>query len=95
MYHRDEKEEDKYIFIDFSLSALLGRLGLVELNPSFNTFTTFFYKAVGFSLMAFAFFAIIYAIADTWEVYLSVEISHLMLSLNLSLHLLWAWLFLT
>lgn len=63
MYHRDEKEEDKYIFIDFSLSALLGRLGLVELNPSFNTFTTFFYKAVGFSLMAFAFFAIIYAIA--------------------------------
>ena len=57
-----KKEEDKYIFIDFRLSALLGRLGLVELNPSFNKFTTLFYKAVGFSLMAFAFFAIIYAI---------------------------------
>jgi len=57
-----KKEDDKYIFIDFRLSALLGRLGLVELNPSFNKFTTFFYKAVGFSLMAFAFFAIIYAI---------------------------------
>ncbi|MCO4844609.1 MAG: hypothetical protein KC427_01165 [Sulfurovum sp.] len=57
-----KKEEDKYIFIDFRLSALLGRLGLVELNPAFNEFTTFFYKAVGFSLMAFAFFAIIYAL---------------------------------
>ena len=57
-----KKEEDKYIFIDFKLSTLLGRLGLVELNPSFNEFTKFFYKAVGFSLMAFAFFAIIYAL---------------------------------
>lgn len=57
-----KKEEDKYIFIDFKLSTLLGRLGLVELNPSFNAFTQFFYKAVGFSLMAFAFFAIIYAL---------------------------------
>lgn len=57
-----KKEEDKYIFIDFKLSALLGRLGLVELNPAFNEFTTFFYKAVGFSLMGFAFFAIIYAL---------------------------------
>ncbi len=57
-----KKEEDRYVFIDFRLSALLGRLGLVELNPSFNEFTTFFYKAVGFSLMAFAFFSIVYAI---------------------------------
>jgi hypothetical protein len=57
-----KKENDQYIFIDFRLSALLGRLGLVELNPSFNEFTQFFYKAVGFSLMAFAFFAILYAL---------------------------------
>ena len=57
-----KKEEDKYVFIDFRLSGLLGRLGLVELNPEFNKFTKLFYKAVGFSLMAFAFFAIIYAI---------------------------------
>ncbi len=57
-----KKEEDKYVFIDFRLSGLLGRLGLVELNPEFNKFTKFFYKAVGFSLMAFAFFAIIYAL---------------------------------
>lgn len=57
-----KKEDDQYVFIDFRLSALLGRLGLVELNPAFNNFTKFFYKAVGFSLMAFAFFAIIYAL---------------------------------
>ncbi|MDM5263849.1 hypothetical protein PF327_06525 [Sulfurovum sp. XTW-4] len=57
-----KKEEDQYIFIDFTLSGLLGRLGLVELNPAFNSFTQFFYKAVGFSLMAFAFFAIMYAL---------------------------------
>jgi len=57
-----KKENDQYIFIDFRLSALLGRLGLVELNPSFNEFTQFFYKAVGFSLMAFAFFSILYAL---------------------------------
>lgn len=57
-----KKENDQYIFIDFRLSALLGRLGLVELNPSFNEFTQFFYKSVGFSLMAFAFIAILYAL---------------------------------
>jgi len=57
-----KKEEDKYVFMDFRLSALLGRLGLVELNPSFNSFTKFFYKTVSFSLMAFAFLAIIYAL---------------------------------
>ena len=57
-----KKEGDQYVFIDFRLSALLGRLGLVELNPSFNRFTKLFYKSVGFSLMAFAFFAIIYAV---------------------------------
>ncbi len=57
-----KKEEDQYVFIDFKLSGLLGRLGLVELNPAFNSFTKFFYKSVGFSLMAFAFFAILYAL---------------------------------
>jgi len=56
------KEEDQYIFIDYRLSTLLGRLGLVELNPQFNDFTKFFYKAVGFSLMGLAFFAVIYAL---------------------------------
>lgn len=56
------KEKGQYAFMDFRLSALLGRLGLIELNPAFNDFTQFFYKVVGFMLMAFAFFAVIYAL---------------------------------
>jgi len=57
-----KKEGDQYIFIDFRLDSLLGRLGLIELNIAFNNFTQIFYKIIGFSLMAFAFFATIYAI---------------------------------
>jgi len=57
-----KKEDDNHIFIDFKLSALLGRLGLVELHPAFNNLTQFFYKSVGFSLMGFAFLSIIYAL---------------------------------
>jgi len=56
------REDDKYIFIDFKLSALLGRLGLVELHPSFNKLTKFFYTSVGFSLILFAFLSIVYAL---------------------------------
>ena len=59
-----KKEEGKYIFIDFRLDSLLGRLGLIELNLAFSALTKFFYKLIGFSLMAFAFFATIYAIID-------------------------------
>lgn len=55
-------EGDIKVFMDFRLSRLLGRLGLVELHPEFNDFTKLFYKATGFSLMAFAIFAVLYAI---------------------------------
>ncbi len=58
------QEDDKYIFIDFKLSALLGRLGLVELHPSFNKLTKFFYTSVGFSLILFAFLSIVYALVS-------------------------------
>ena len=57
-----KKEGENFVFIDFNLARLLGRLGLVELNPAFNDFTKFFYKTVGFSLMSFAFFTVIYAV---------------------------------
>ncbi len=57
-----KKEGDRYVFMDFRLASLLGRLGLVELHPQFNYFTQFFYKVSGFALMAFAFFAVLYAI---------------------------------
>jgi len=55
-------EEYENILMDFSLVKLLSRLGLIELHPTFNDFTKTFYKLVGFSLMMFAFFSIVYAI---------------------------------
>lgn len=57
-----KNEEYAHVFMDFSLVKLLSRLGLIELHPTFNTFTKTFYKAVGFALMVFAFFSIGYAI---------------------------------
>lgn len=57
-----KKEDGNHIFIDFSLSELLGRLGLIELHPTFDNFTKLFYKMIGFSLMFFSFLAIGYAL---------------------------------
>lgn len=57
-----KREKNHNIFIDFSLSELLGRLGLIELHPTFDSFTKLFYKLIGFSLMFFAFLAIGYAL---------------------------------
>lgn len=57
-----KKETNHYIFIDFKLSELLSRLGLIELHETFNNFTKMFYKLIGFSLIFFAFLAIGYAL---------------------------------
>ncbi len=57
-----KKEAGHHIFIDFSLSELLGRLGLIELHPTFDNFTKLFYKLIGFSLMFFAFLSVGYAL---------------------------------
>ncbi len=56
-----KKQKEDYVFIDFALDTLLGRLGLIELNPAFNKFTKIFYQCIGFSLIFFAFLAILYA----------------------------------
>lgn len=57
-----KKEGEKYLFMDFKLSTLLGRLGLIELHPQFNHFSKLFYKTTGFSMMGFAFLTIFYAL---------------------------------
>lgn len=57
-----KKEGKHHIFIDFVLSQLLGKLGLVELHPTFDNFTKTAYKIIGFTLMIFAFLAVGYAI---------------------------------
>ena len=56
-----KKEGQKNVFIDFKLSALLARLGFIELHETFDGFTKQFYKGIGFSLMFFASLAIGYA----------------------------------
>ena len=55
-----KKEGQKNVFIDFKLSALLARLGFIELHETFDAFTKQFYKGIGFSLMFFASLAIGY-----------------------------------
>lgn len=57
-----KKEKGQHIFIDFRLSELLARLGLIELHQTFDSFTKIFYKLIGFSLMFFAFLSIGYAL---------------------------------
>jgi hypothetical protein len=57
-----QKEAGHHIFIDFKLSELLGRLGLIELHQTFDNFIKNFYKLIGFSLMLFASVAIGYAL---------------------------------
>lgn len=59
-----KKELGHHVFIDFKLSELLGRLGLIELHQNFDTFIKNFYKLIGFSLMLFAFVAIGYALTS-------------------------------
>ncbi len=59
-----KKDNDKYIFMDFSLDKLLGRLGLIELHPDFNRFTRGFYQTIGFSLIFFTALSILYAFYD-------------------------------
>lgn len=57
-----KKEGEKHLFMDFRLSGLLGRLGLIELHPQFNHLSKLFYKVTGFSMMGFAFLTIFYAL---------------------------------
>ncbi|HHD82227.1 MAG TPA: hypothetical protein ENK94_03445 [Campylobacterales bacterium] len=57
-----KKEAGHYIFIDFKLSELLGRLGLIELHQTFDTFIKKIYQLIGFSLIIFACIAIAYAL---------------------------------
>jgi len=56
-----KKEDGKNVFMDINIPSVLSRLGLIELHPEFNRFTKMFYKIIGFSLIASAFFAVIYA----------------------------------
>ncbi len=59
-----KKEDDRLLFLDFDLTKLLERLGLIELNMRFNKATKMFYSLAGFTMAAFAVFIIGYAAVD-------------------------------
>lgn len=57
-----KKEKNHNIFIDFSLSELLGRFGLIELHQTFDNLSKFFYTIIGFTLILFSSLAIAYSL---------------------------------
>jgi len=57
-----KKEKNHNIFIDFSLSELLGRFGLIELHQTFDNLSKLFYTIIGFTLILFSSLAIGYAL---------------------------------
>ena len=62
-----KKEDDKIYFLDFDLSKLLQRLGLVEIHKQFNLVNKSFYTLAAGILMILALFAIGYALYDMFE----------------------------
>ena len=56
--------EGGYFFLDFNLSELLARFGLVERHPTFNFISKSFYFVIGFSMMFFSLMSIGYAFYD-------------------------------
>lgn len=69
-----KKEGNKIIFMDFNLSSLLERLGMIERHSSFNKVEKSFYMATGFFMMAIALAAIIYAGIDFGSNILALEL---------------------
>lgn len=53
--------EAAYYFLDFNLSSLLSRFGLVEKHPTFNFVSKAFYFTIGLSMMFFSLMLIGYA----------------------------------
>ncbi len=59
-----KKEKDHLLLLDFDLSKLLQRLGLIELNDRLNSMTKFFYLLTGVIMGLFSVFIIGYAAVD-------------------------------
>ena len=62
-----KKEYGKIYFLDFDLSKLLQRLGLVEIHQQFNLVSKSFYTLAAGILMILALFAVGYALYDMFE----------------------------
>ncbi len=62
-----KKENGKIYFLDFDVSKLLQRLGLVEIHQQFNLVSKSFYTLAAGILMILAVFAVGYALYDMYE----------------------------
>ncbi|WP_373034599.1 hypothetical protein [Sulfurimonas sp.] len=59
-----KKENNKVYFLDFNLSALLQRLGLIEIHKSFNFVSKSFYFLTANIMMVLALFTIGYSVYE-------------------------------
>lgn len=59
-----KKENGKIYFLDFNISALLQRLGLVEIHDSFNFISKSFYSITASVMMVLALFTIGYSLFE-------------------------------
>lgn len=59
-----KKENDKIYFLDFNVSALLQRLGLIEIHSGFNFISKGFYFVTASVMMVLALFTIGYSVFE-------------------------------
>lgn len=59
-----KKEDDKIYFLDFNISALLQRLGLIEIHNGFNFVSKSFYLITSAVMMILALFTIGYSLFE-------------------------------
>lgn len=57
-----KKEEDKYYFLDFTVTTLLKRLGLIEIHKEFNLMSKGFYFITAVVMIILALFTVGYAL---------------------------------
>lgn len=69
-----KKEGDKIIFMDFNLSSILERLGMIERHSSFNKVEKSFYTVAGFFMMTIALASLVYAGIDFTSNVLALEL---------------------
>jgi len=60
-------EKDKIYFLDFRLSKLLQRLGLIEIHEEFNLLNKSFYTLAGGTMVLLALFTIGYSLVDLFN----------------------------
>ena len=60
-------EKDKIYFLDFKVSKLLQRLGLIEIHEEFNLLNKSFYTLAGGAMVLLALFTIGYSIFDLFS----------------------------